>query len=153
MSAIIEKISNIITSCIEQEGAYLVEVNLRGERTSKVVEIYLDSDEGITIEKCSVISRKISALLDEANLIEGRYRLDVSSPGLDRPLKLQRQYKKNIGRNCKVQYLNEEKKSTVEGELKNISETHLTIQTGKNTELQIPVTSVIETYIIPKIKS
>ena len=62
--------------------------------------ILLDSDEGIGIDQCGALSREIGALLDEK--IEDAYVLEVSSPGVDTPLRLARQYKKNVGRSVKV---------------------------------------------------
>lgn len=152
MPAIIEQITKLVVPSIEQEDSFLVEVNFRGEKASKVIEIFVDSDKGISIDQCSAISKKLSALLDEANLIEGRYRLDVSSPGLDRPLRIFRQYTKNVGRTCKVTYMQDGKKTECSGELKNVSEASLVLQQDKKNEIEIPFSAVVETYIIPKIK-
>lgn len=151
MPSIPEKIHSILQPITEDLNVYIVEVILRGERTSKVIEVYVDSDTGITLEECSDISRKLSEKLDELELITGRYRLDVSSPGLDRSLKLLRQYHKNIGRNCNVKY--KENKATViqEGILESDSENSITIK--KNGTLkEISFSDISETYIIPKIK-
>jgi ribosome maturation factor RimP len=66
------------------------------------VLILLDKDEGITIEECASVSRRLAAVLEAEETIEGSYNLEVSSPGLDQPLKIPRQYKKNVGRDLKV---------------------------------------------------
>jgi ribosome maturation factor RimP len=151
MSSIPEKIHELLLPITDQSDSYIVEVILRGERSSKVIEVYVDSDKGITLDECSQVSRALSEKLDEIDLITGRYRLDVSSPGLDRPLKLLRQYSKNIGRTCKVKYTGEEKKKIVlEGKLDSVSEETIIItKAGKRTE--IAFSAVNEAYIIPKI--
>lgn len=150
MASIPEKISEFLQPITEQFDAYTVDVVMRGERTSKVIEIYVDSDRGITLDECSTISRSLSEKLDEADLVPGRYRLDVSSPGLDRPLKLPRQYKKNIGRTCKVKYVADGLKLVQEGRLDLVSEEKITIsRSGKHFE--IPFSDITETLIIPKI--
>lgn len=71
------------------------------EKNNKL-EIFIDSDSGVTFEKCQKISRYIEAYLDEEQPIGDHYTLEVSSPGVGRPLKLPRQYKKNIGRNIEI---------------------------------------------------
>ncbi|MBP6672851.1 MAG: ribosome maturation factor RimP [Bacteroidetes bacterium] len=151
MSSIPDKIHDLLLPITDQSNSYIVEIILRGERSSKVIEVYVDSDNGITLDECSQISRVLSEKLDEADLITGRYRLDVSSPGLDRPLKLLRQYAKNIGRTCKIKYTGEEKKKfVIEGKLDSVSEQTIIItKAGKQTA--IAFSAVQEAYIIPKI--
>jgi ribosome maturation factor RimP len=77
--------------------------------------------------------------------------LDVSSPGLDRPLKLFRQYAKNVGRDCKVKYTADGKKNIQEGVLEQATASKIVIKkSGKLFE--IPFSAISETYIIPRIK-
>ncbi|MFA6541776.1 MAG: ribosome maturation factor RimP [Bacteroidota bacterium] len=150
MPSIPEKIREILQPITDSFNAFIVEIVLRGERSSKVIEVYIDSDKGISLEECSDISRELSMKLDELDLISGRYRLDVSSPGLDRPLKLLRQYSKNIGRNCKVKYTAEGKKIVQEGILEQVAATAIVIKKGGKL-FEIPFPAINETYIIPRI--
>jgi ribosome maturation factor RimP len=73
---------------------FVVDVVLSGRK----IEIYIDSDEGVDFQKCKKLSRFLEAYLDESEEFSDNYVLEVSSPGLDRPLLMPRQYKKNIGR-------------------------------------------------------
>ncbi len=151
MSTIPDKIHSILQPITEELKVYIVEIILRGERASKVLEVYVDSDTGITLEECSDISRKLSEKLDELDLIPGRYRIDVSSPGLDRSLKLLRQYHRNIGRSCKIKYKDNKTIVILEGILESVFEKSIIIK--KNGKLkEIMFSDVSETYIIPKIK-
>lgn len=79
---------------------YLIDINLipKGNK----LEIFIDSDSGMTFEKCQKISRYLEGHLDENKWFGEDYMLEVSSPGVSRPLKLSRQYRKNIGRNIEV---------------------------------------------------
>lgn len=81
-----------------QPGFFLVDLRLKGVVGNRKLLIFIDGDEGIPIETCGAISRMVSQRLEEENFIEGKYILEVSSPGLDHPLTVDRQYKKNIGR-------------------------------------------------------
>ena len=150
-SELIAKINEITIPIVEKNNAYLVDIAVRGERSSKVVEVYVDSDKGISLDECSAISRELSAALDEKDLIQGRYRLDVSSPGLDHPLKLHRQYVKNVGRNCKVYVKENDYKIVKEGTLDKVDEHSVTI-VSKGKSAAIAFADIIEAYIIPKFK-
>jgi ribosome maturation factor RimP len=83
---------------IEFSDCYLVELNLNNKNR---VEVFLDCDSGLSINKCVSISRLISKELDSIDLIAEKYKLEVSSPGLERPL-IKRQYTKNIGKYLSV---------------------------------------------------
>lgn len=100
----IERIKEIVDEVLASSSAFVVEVEVRGSRGSRVVDIYVDSDEGIGIDELARISREIEFLLDTEEVIEGAYSLNVSSPGVDRPLALPRQYRKNVGRPLRVHF-------------------------------------------------
>ncbi len=146
-----EKIQTLITPFIEQIHGFLVEIVIRGEHQSKIIEIYVDTDEGITTEQCATISRNLSQQLDETPIIQGNYRIIVSSPDLERPLKLYRQYQKNIGRFLKITFMDEQKTSTIEGTLEKIEQEELSIQTKTKKHL-IPREKIKEAYVIPQFK-
>ncbi len=79
---------------------YLIECRIKGNK----VEIFLDSDEGVSFLKCQKLSRWIEAILDEKKIFGENYILEVSSAGVGSPLKLLRQYPKNIGRIIDIKY-------------------------------------------------
>lgn len=83
----------------------------------------IDGDQGVTIDDCGNLSRELSTRLDEMNFGIGHYVLEVTTPGLDQPLKLKRQYARNAGRSLKV---HRRDKSIVTGKL--ISSDDLGIQ-------------------------
>ena len=150
-SNLVQKLQEIATPIVERNNAYVVDLIIRGERSSKVVELYVDSDTGIKIEECITISREFSGVLDEADVISGRYRIDVSSPDLMKPLKMHRQYKKNIGRVCKV--ARKENNVTViqEGILKEVTENAIMLSKSGKT-FDIAFSDIVETYIVPRMK-
>lgn len=82
------------------EDTYVVEVKVKGKK----IEIFVDSDEGINLQKCQRLSRWVEATLDENRMFGDEYTLEVSSPGVGTPLKLYRQYPKNIGKLIEVKY-------------------------------------------------
>ena len=80
--------------------AFLVEVRMK---PGNKIQVFLDADQGISLGTCTQINRKLYAQIEEAALFQpGDFELEVSSPGLDEPLKLPRQFIKNIGRPVEV---------------------------------------------------
>ncbi len=102
---------------------FLVEVKIRPTNNIKV---YLDGDKGISIERCVAYNRQLYKMIEESGLFPADdFSLEVSSPGLDEPLKLFRQYKKNIGR--KVEVLLKDGIKT-EGVLKEVNEASIDVE-------------------------
>jgi len=113
---------------------FLVEVKIKPTNNIKV---FIDGDKGVSIEKLVQYNRKLYKEIEEGNWYPGGdFSLEVSSPGLEEPLKLQRQYQKNIGRFVEVTDMEGGKK---EGKLLNASETELVVEetTGKGKKMEI----------------
>jgi ribosome maturation factor RimP len=109
-------------------GDFLVSVRVKPTNNIKV---FIDSDEGMSIEKCVRYNRKLYAQLEESGMFpDGNFSLEISSPGVDEPLKMHRQYKKNIGRNLLVTFNDT---TQTEGKLLEVAETDIIIEstTGK----------------------
>ena len=105
------------------DDIFLVSIKIKPTNNFK---IYLDADGGLGIDKCIKINRALYKIMEEMGMYpEGDFSLEVSSPGLDEPLKLLRQYKKNIGRDIEVTMNDELKK---EGKLTLVTEENITIE-------------------------
>ncbi len=106
----VENLQPIVEKIIQEVLPQAFLVSLKVNISSKSsIQIYVDTDLGITIEECSLLSRKIGHYFDENDLIDFSYELEVSSPGVNNPLILARQYQKNIGRELSVLMKNGEK--------------------------------------------
>jgi ribosome maturation factor RimP len=105
------------------DDIFLVSIKIKPTNNFK---IYLDADGGLGIEKCIKINRALYKIMEEMGLYpDGDFSLEVSSPGIDEPLKLLRQYKKNISRSVEVTTNDEEKR---EGILKEVTDDTITIE-------------------------
>ena len=87
---------------IDNDEIFLVEVNIKGKPGNQKIQVFIDGDNSVDVDECSKISRKLSSELEEKDIIEGRYTIEVSSPGVDKPLKLIRQFPKHIGRELEI---------------------------------------------------
>jgi ribosome maturation factor RimP len=135
---------------------FVVEVLISGKKIPKRVLIIIDGDQGVTIDTCADLSRVLSKAFDErAYFGEDNYLLEVSTPGLEHPLKLKRQYFKNAGRNLKVVG----RTATVEGRLKEVADDKIVLVqetgTGKKKEtkeVEIPFSEIDKTFVTVSFK-
>jgi ribosome maturation factor RimP len=92
-----EKIRELTEPAIVDEGMDLIHVECLKMHSGWIVRLYLDKENGITLDDCTVISNQLGDLLDIHDLIRGRYTLEVSSPGFDRPISRDRDFLKYKG--------------------------------------------------------
>lgn len=121
-----EQVHGLLAAKFQEEtfqDCFLVEINLH---QGNKLEVFIDCDSGLTLDKCQQISRYLEAHIDEAGWLGEKYVLEVSSPGLTRPLKLLRQYQKNIGRKVEATLIENGVIKT--GILKSVTEHAFTIE-------------------------
>ncbi|MBZ0247767.1 MAG: ribosome maturation factor RimP [Cyclobacteriaceae bacterium] len=124
-------ITEMAASLLKEPHLFLVEVVISGNRVQKKVVVIIDGDKGATIEDCSKLSRALSAKLDEEEIIPEMYTLEVTTPGVDFPLKLKRQYKKHIGRGFKITLTD---KSQIKGKLTGTGDESIEIEFEEKTD-------------------
>jgi len=138
----------------DRPDLFIVDIKMQG---SNKLTILIDGDQGAGIDVCAQISRFVGFHLEEENVIDDAYNLEVSSPGIDTPLKLTRQYVKNIGREVEVKKTDGTKK---EGKLLTADAGQITIEEklkskGKKAEMvetQIPMADIAETKVLISFK-
>lgn len=129
----IETVENLIQPLL-QEDVFLVYIKIKPTNNFK---IYIDADGGLPLEKCIKINRALYKQMEEMGLyLDGDFSLEVSSPGIDEPLKLIRQYIKNVGRFIEVVKLDE---TRLEGKLLEANEEKISIEIteGKGKKMTI----------------
>ena len=87
---------------VQALGFELVDVELAGSRHNPTLRVYIDNPAGVNVDDCARVSRQLSALLDVEDPLPGHYTLEVSSPGLDRPLVKPEDFKRYLGETIKV---------------------------------------------------
>lgn len=131
----IQAITAMMQQLLESNPEYfLVEIRIKPTNN---VKIALDADTGVSIDKCVSYNRKLYKLVEESGMYpEGDFSLEVSSPGLDEPLKMHRQYVKNTGRNVEV-LLNDG--SRTEGKMVAVNENEIVVEEikGKNKKKEV----------------
>ena len=97
-----QKAEALIGSIVAAHGFELVDVEYVKEGSNFYLRAYIDKPQGITVEDCEVVSRAFSEKLDEEDFIEDAYIMEVSSPGLGRPLKKEKDYKRSMGKELEI---------------------------------------------------
>ena len=97
-NSVIDSIHSIAGTLTAEKGMELVDVEFRKEGVGQVLRLYIDKKGGVTVDDCALISRELSTLLDINDVIEKKYVLEVSSPGLRRPLKKIEDFKRFEGK-------------------------------------------------------
>ena len=96
-----QKTEEILLPIVEKNGFELVDVEYVKEGGSWYLRAYIDKPGGINVDDCEIVSRELSDILDEKDFIDEAYILEVSSPGLGRPLKKEKDFKRSLGRRWK----------------------------------------------------
>ncbi len=139
MAALLDQIKNFLEPLLEGTDMFLVNMKIKPTNNIKV---FLDADNGLSIDKSAKINRKLYAMIEESSLFPGGdFSLEVSSPGVDEPLISVRQYRKNIGRTVAVTTA-EDAPVTI-GVLNAVEEDHISL------EIKVPKKKDTDTVIIP----
>jgi ribosome maturation factor RimP len=149
---VITKISELAESVLSTTDFFLIDVEIRGGDTPEVWVSVDGEDRGVNMDECAEISNELSFLMDAHDVFSGTYRINVSSPGLSRPLVDHRQYPKNVGRKASFKYKQEGEEMSVEGTLQEVSEESISIKLDDDSTIKIPFDELIETKIIPSFK-
>jgi ribosome maturation factor RimP len=143
-----EKLYQIIEEQIAETDIYVIDMRLKGGYGNRILEIILDTDTGIGIDECMRYGKRIKRYIEENEIIEGAYGMEVSSPGATRPLEIPRQYKKHIGRILKVKFRSEEGYQTVEGTLNDCNAENISITLENNSTLVLAFEDIAQAKVV-----
>jgi ribosome maturation factor RimP len=141
------KILSIITPVIESKNLLLIDLIVRGDERKRIIEIFVDSSENISAESLAELSREINNLLQTEESFLGNYRLDVSSPGVERPLKYLAQYPKHINRMFEISYKSDNEVKNMKAKLVRVNGEELLYNDGKN-EILINFNQIIKAKVL-----
>jgi ribosome maturation factor RimP len=150
-----EQIKKVAEERLANDGQFIVDVIVSARKGPKKVLIIMDGDQGVNIDDCADLSRRVSQELEERTFFDEAYTLEVSTPGVDQPLKLKRQYVKNIGRKLKVKLPDK----IEEGRLEAVGEEEITltkeIGSGKKKEqirIDISFSQIEKAFVLVSFK-
>ena len=130
------KTEELLESIVTEFGVEIADVEYVKEAGNWYLRVYIDKPEGVTINDCENVSRKLSDVLDVEDFIEDSYILEVSSPGLGRALKKDRDFERSLGEEIEIKLFKAlEKQKIYVGDLKAYSKETLTVEFEDETEI------------------
>ncbi len=130
-----QKTEEILFPITEEYGYELVDVEYVKEGGTWYLRAYIDKPGGISIDDCEKVSRKLSDILDEKDYIDDSYIMEVSSPGLGRPLKKDKDFRRSLGKEVEIRtYRMIDKQKEFTGTLKGYDKDSVTVAFGGGTE-------------------
>lgn len=139
------------TASVLAGDQFIVDVRVSARQRPLKIFVTVDGDKGVGIDDCALISRNLSKLMDEGGVVDDNYTLEVSTPGVDQPLKLKRQYYKNLGRKMKISIRDQ----VVEGTLASVTDDAIELeqQTGsgkkkEKTTVSVPFSSIEKAFVL-----
>ena len=143
-----DKIKDIAERVASSLGMELVDLEYKREGRQMVLRFFIDKNGGITLDDCADVSRELSAVLDVEDLVPDKYVLEVSSPGLNRPLKTESDYVRYMGKLVKIktyEMLQDEagnRRKTFLGELTGFTDGLITVRLREGQKAEIPLEKV-----------
>lgn len=125
METVKDQLRELLDKPLEAEDCEIADLVLSRYRNEETVRVFIYSDHGATLDECARISRIVGALIDGTSLFKSGYNLEVSSPGLDRPLTTARDFRHRIGETVRIQYVDQKRKS---GPVKIVAATDDTVE-------------------------
>jgi ribosome maturation factor RimP len=140
--ALKDQISELITPALQKAGYFLEDVNLVSPGQHRIVTVIVDGETGLNLDQVTVASKLVSELLDEASFMgETPFTLEVTSPGIDRPLTLPRHFAKNVDRLLKV---TKNDGLVITGRIRSNSENDVTLEVTEKKEVKEVVIALAE---------
>jgi ribosome maturation factor RimP len=130
----LDLIQEIAGRIVSSEGLELVDIEYKPGKNRGLLRIFIDKEGGVTLSDCENVSRQLGTILDVEDVIKNAYVLEVSSPGLDRPMRTDRDYRRAIGYRIKATIVDDQGNSEqVTGKLLAVSDQDLVLEDrGKN---------------------
>lgn len=147
MNSLDENIKGIVEKVVQNNGFMLIDLVLRGTERKRVIEVFMDGEKDVSADDCAKVSREIESDLKDLMAKNPDYRLDVSSPGINRPLKFLEQYPKHVNRKFDVAYMSGEEKKVLSGKLAAVEGDYLTF-VANNKEVIINFNNIVKSNVV-----
>ncbi|VAW36135.1 FIG000325: clustered with transcription termination protein NusA [hydrothermal vent metagenome] len=142
-----DRIKALISPIIDDLGLELVELALRNEQEGLTLRVLIYREEGVNIDLCARVSREISRLLEVEDPITSAYKLEVSSPGLTRPLTTSRDFMRNQGKKVKIKFAGRQGPLTSIGIIQNVDDEKVLL-TVEGEELAVNLTDIHKAKLV-----
>ncbi len=149
MTSKLEQLQDILTPVIEALGYKCWGIEYAAQGRHSVLRVYIDHENGILVDDCEVVSRQLSAVMDVEDPISSEYTLEVSSPGIDRPLFTLEQFAQYIGEQVKIKLRSPvEERRSYQGLIRSVEDQDVVVQVDEY-EYLLPIDLIEKANILP----
>lgn len=156
MRGIETKLRDLLESGVHALGFEMVDAELVGHPRHPTLRVYIDGPEGVVVDDCARVSRQLSAVLDVDNPLSGRFTLEVSSPGLDRPLVKLDDFRRFVGETVKIRLRHAvEGRKNFTGRLMDVAGERVVLEVGEapggvKEQFQLEFADIDRARLVPK---
>lgn len=155
---LVEKIEELVMPLFEEMSLELVDIEYRREPQGWVLRFFLDKEGGITLDDCAAASRQISSLLDVEDIIPTAYHLEVSSPGLDRPLKRRGDFERFTSHLVKIKTIDplavagsDKRRKTISGRIIALEQNDIVIALqDSHAQVRVSLSNIDAAHLVPE---
>ncbi len=141
-------IAELLTPFLQTEGYELVDVETSGRTRNQTLRLLIHKDGGLTLSDCKTVDNVVRPILEVHQILTEYRQLEIASPGLDRPLKTEADFKRNIGRNVQIQTAsNNGQSEEVEGRITDVVDTYILLEQPSGKTVRIEISQICEGYI------
>jgi ribosome maturation factor RimP len=153
MDEIYNLIRKVTEPILEASGMELIKVEILTKEKGRILRLYIDKEGGVNLDDCVKISKQINPVLDVEDIIHGSYVLEVSSPGLDRPLVREKDFLKYKGKLVKIQIKEPiDNRRNYKGKIVDVKEGILMLNIEEGITVELPLFLIIKAKLIPEFK-
>ena len=145
-----ENIQSLVAPVVASLGYELVGVEFLSQGRQGLLRVYIDSEDGVNLDDCSRVSHQLSGVLDVEDVIRGQYQLEVSSPGLDRPLFTEEHFTRFTGHTAKLKLaVPVEGRRKFQGILRGVEDGQVLLEVDAET-LSLPLSAIDKANLVPQ---
>jgi ribosome maturation factor RimP len=140
---IVSEVSALAEGLVGEYSMEVVDVEFKFEGRRWILRVYIDKEGGVTVDDCANVSRELGDLIEAKDIIDCHYVLEVSSPGLDRPLKKERDFMRSVGQMVRLKTSRPiNKRRNFTGRLTNVSEGIISLLVDNDNLVQLPLEEI-----------
>lgn len=148
ISSIETTVTELLNTFLQTEGYELVDVETAGRNRNKTLRLLIHKDEGLTVSDCKYLDQAVRPILEAHQLLTEFKQLEIASPGLDRPLKTEADFKRNLGRNVQIQITAKNGQiDKVEGIITDVVDRHVVLEEITGQTVHIKTSEIYKGHI------
>lgn len=137
------KVTELLENFLQTEGYELVDIETAGGNRNRTLRLLIHKDGGLSVTDCTYLDQAVRPILEIHQLLSEYKQLEIASPGLDRPLKTEADFKRNLGRNVQIQTTSENgQMNEIEGNITDVVDRHLILKETTGQTVQIKISDI-----------